>query len=227
MTAPDSSSPTGAVTTGTVTTAAAARVLVRPQERRFLEPFVGRELAPAQAARELGVPVEQMAYRVRALRDKGLLAATRTAARAGRPVTYYRAAAQIEAPVVLLAEADTRAVFELLDAGGRAAFLDALAAGADLSGLRDWAVRLHRPTGRDVRLDVVPGRPDWSGEVLLDPAAPAVLFHWVPLRLSREQAKQLQHELAAVVQRWAAATPEPDADPDHLLGLFLTPLGRR
>jgi hypothetical protein len=156
---------------------------------------------------------------------KGLLAATRAVPRGGRPVTYYRAADEISAPVVLLPEADTRALFELLDAGGRTAFLDALAAGADRSGLREWTVRLHRRDGADVRLDLVPGRPDWSSDALLDPAAPAVLFHWVPLQVSREEAKQLQRELAALVQRWAARSPHGGA-PDHLLGVFLTPLAR-
>ena len=51
----------------TVTNAAAAHVLLRPDERRFLEPFLGRRLGAAQAAREVGMPVEKLAYRVRAL----------------------------------------------------------------------------------------------------------------------------------------------------------------
>jgi hypothetical protein len=200
-------------------------VLVRPEVRRFLEPFVGRELATGQAARELGVPVEQMAYRVRSLHRAGLLTATRSEARGGRPITFYRAGEDIRAPVAVLPEADTRALFELLDAGGRTAFLDALAAGADRSGLRDWTVRLHRPDGADVRLDLVPDRPGWSPDALLDRAAPAVLFHWVPLQVSRAEAKQLQDELAAVVARWAERGPRTGA-PDHLLGVFLTPLPR-
>lgn len=152
MSAPDSSS------SHTIATTRAAQAVVRPAERRFLEPFVGRVRSPAEAARELGVPVEQMAYRVRVLRSKGLLVAAGTQARAGRPVVSYRAASEIRAPVELLPEADMRALFELIDAGGRDAFLDALAAGADRSGLRDWVVRLHRDDDR-VRLDLVPGRP--------------------------------------------------------------------
>ncbi|MCO1659879.1 hypothetical protein [Pseudonocardia humida] len=236
MSEPDCSSPpdpesaaatsTAATSTTTVSTTAAAQALVRPAERRFLEPFVGRELAPAEAARELGVAVEQMAYRVRALAGKDLLTATRTQPRGGRAVTYYRAAAEIRAPVLLLPEADTRSLFEILDAAGRTAFLDALAAGADRSGLRDWLVRLHRSPGGTVELDLVPDHPGWSADALLADAAPPVLFHWAPLRLSRDKAKDLQRDLSEVLSRYAAESEGPGA-PDHLLGLFLTPLSPR
>lgn len=220
MTGPDSSSSPDV--RHTVTTAAAALVLARADRRRFLEPFVGRELSPAEAARELGVAVEDMAYRVRALRAAGLLVPTRTEARAGRPVTRYRAATEIRASVALLPRADTRALLETVDAGGRTAFLDALAAGADRWGLRNWTVRLHRTPG-GIRLDLVPDREGWAQDTLLGEGAPAVLLHWAPLALSTQQAKELQRELSAVLGRYAG---EVSGAPTHLLGLALTPLAR-
>lgn len=206
----------------TVTSTAAALVLTRADRRRFLEPFVGRELSPAEAARELGVAVEDMAYRVRALRAAGLLVPTRTESRAGRPVTHYRAATEIRASVALLPRADTRALLDTVDAGGRTAFLDALAAGADRWGLRDWTVRLQRTPG-GIRLDLVPDREGWAPDTLLGEGAPAVLLHWAPLALSAQRAKELQRELTAVLERY---TGEPGGPPTHLLGLALTPLGR-
>ena len=75
-----------------------------------------------------------------------------------------------------------------------------------------------------MRLDVVPGRDGWSDDTLLADAAPAVLFNWAPLQLTRAQAKQLQRDLTAVLDRYRDNGPPPTATPSHLLGLFLTPL---
>lgn len=51
----------------------AARLLLDPQARRCLEPFLGRTLGVAEAARGSGVPPDVMAYRVRVLVRLGLL----------------------------------------------------------------------------------------------------------------------------------------------------------
>jgi predicted ArsR family transcriptional regulator len=106
-----------------VSSPAAARILLRPEERRFLEPFLGRELSAAQAARELGLPVEQLAYRVRALTAKGLVQVTRTVPRKGRAVTMYRVPTEIRASLDLLPYEDVRGFFSLVDSDLREVFL--------------------------------------------------------------------------------------------------------
>lgn len=68
----------------TVADATAARMVLQPQRRRFLEPFLARPCTPGEAARALGVPVEQVAYRVQAMLRAGLLRPVETRARAGR-----------------------------------------------------------------------------------------------------------------------------------------------
>ena len=202
-----------------MTSTAAARVLLRPDERRFLEPFLGRELTAAQAGRELGLPVEQLAYRVRALTRKGLLRVSGMAPRKGRAMTMYRAAEEIRAPLELLPYEDVRGFFELVDSGLRGVYLTSLARLADRSGLRDWVVRLYRADDGSVRLDLAPSRGAWDPAVLLSERAPAVVFNWVPVALDDRQAKELQRELLALVGRYSGQA----AAPTHLLGLFLTP----
>lgn len=67
-----------------------ARLLTDPRSAAFIYPFLAREASTGQAAREVGCSITTMAYRVRVLRDAGLLQVTRTSPRAGRAVTYYR-----------------------------------------------------------------------------------------------------------------------------------------
>jgi hypothetical protein len=203
----------------TVSSTAAAQVLLRPDERRFLEPFLGREIGAAEAARELGLPVGQLAYRVRALAAKGLLEVTGSAPRAGRAITLYRAAEEIRAPLALLPYDDVRSFFGLVDDGLRQVFLASLARMADRAGLRDWVVRLHRAADGGIRLDLAPEGGAWDPAVLLGERAPAVAFNWVPVALGDADAKELQRELLALVGRYAG---RPGA-PTHLLGVFLTP----
>jgi hypothetical protein len=203
-----------------VASVAAARVLLRPEERRWLEPFLGRRLTAGQAARELGVPVEKMAYRVQALSRQGLLAAAGSVPRKGRAMTLYTAPAELRAPLDLLPYEDVRGFFELVDSGLRGVYLSGLARLADRSGLRDWVVRLHRGPDGPVRLDLAPAGGDWDPAVLTADRVPAVVFNWVPLALDARQAKELQRELLALIGRYHGGGDRP---PTHLLGLFLSP----
>lgn len=67
-----------------------ARILVDPRSAAFIHPFLARERSTAEASSEAGCSISTMAYRIRVLRDAGLLQLTRTARRADRPVNYYR-----------------------------------------------------------------------------------------------------------------------------------------
>jgi hypothetical protein len=221
MTGPDSSSPVVL----TVADAASARIIMQAPRRRFLEPFIGRDRSAAEAARELGVPVGQVAYRVQAMLRAGLVRPVATRARAGRPITMYRAPAEVRAPLMVLPDGDVRDFFRLVDEPMREAYLAALARLAGRAGLGDWAVRLYRdPDGR-IRVDLAPDGGGWDPSVMLDERHPAVLFNWVPLALDAADAKALQRELTEVLGRWARRVPAPGQAPTHQLGLFLTPLG--
>ncbi|HLT12152.1 MAG TPA: helix-turn-helix domain-containing protein [Micromonosporaceae bacterium] len=220
MTAGDSSSSR----VHTVADVTAARIVLQPQRRRFLEPFLGRDRSPAQVARELGVPVEQVAYRVKAMVRAGLLRPVDTQARAGRPITRYRAPAEIRAPLMVLPDGDARDFFRLIDESMREVFVTALARLAGRAGLGDWCVRLYRDDLERVRLDLAAGEGGWEPSMMLDPRHPSVMFNWVPLALDAAAAKALQAELFDVLRRWSDRVPPPGRRATHQVGLFLTPL---
>jgi hypothetical protein len=209
----------------TLNDAGAARIVLQPRRRRFLEPFIGRERSAGQAAGELDLPVEQVAYRVQAMLRAGLLRAVETRARAGRPITLYRAPAEIRAPLMVLPDGDVRDFFRLIDEPMRETFLAALATLAGRAGLGDWAVRLYRDERQGIRLDLAADAAGggWDPSMLLDRRHPAVMFNWIPLALGQEEAKQLQGELMQVLARWAGRVPAPGRPATYQMGLFLTP----
>lgn len=81
-----------------VTTPEQAALLSDPQAVRHLEPFLGRTLGTAQAAREVGVSTEGMMYRVRQFQRLGLLTQVGEQRRSGRPVRLYRAPGALRIP---------------------------------------------------------------------------------------------------------------------------------
>jgi hypothetical protein len=207
-----------------VTSVAAARLVLDPARRRYLEPFVGRERTPAEAARDLDAPVEQLAYRVQAMQRHRLLRAVAARPRAGRTSLVYRAPDEVRVPLSTLDEGDVRDFFRTLDTAMRETFFAALATLAGRAGLGDWTIRLYRDEQDRIRLDLAPDGGSWDMSVLGADRAPAVLFHWIPLSLDQATAKQLQRELSQVIERHLVHVPTPDRAPDHLLGVFLTPL---
>ena len=81
-----------------VETAEQAALLSDAVALRHLEPFMGRTLGAAQAAREAGVSVERMLYRIRRFLRAGLLHVDGEVQRTGRPVRLYRAPAGFQVP---------------------------------------------------------------------------------------------------------------------------------
>ncbi|MFC0680069.1 hypothetical protein ACFFGH_19715 [Lysobacter korlensis] len=198
--------------------AAAAQILLDPEDRRYLVPFLGQERSTAQTAALLGETVERTAYRVRRLASRGLLTAVRQEPRKGRAVTIYRAAAEIRAPLAQLPMSDITRLFDALDTSGREAFLAALSRLAVRSGVFDWALRLHRADDGSQRFDLTSHVTE--GGALQDDRSPAIVFNWVPARLDDVTAKQLQRDMLALV----AGLPVSDTAPTHLAGFFLTPV---
>ena len=96
----------------TAQTETQASLLVRPESRRFLEPFIGRERTAGEAARELGISVERLLYRLKGFQAAGLLLETGQRRRAGRPERLYRAVADaLIIPFSLTPFADLEAQF--------------------------------------------------------------------------------------------------------------------
>ena len=93
----------------TVSTTEQARLLSDPVALRHLEPFIGRSLGAAQAAREVGVSVESLLYRVRQFLKTGLLTGVGELQRAGRAIRLYAAPSGLRLPFALTPFADLEA----------------------------------------------------------------------------------------------------------------------
>lgn len=202
----------------TIDDPAAIRLLADPKVRRFLEPFMAREVETAAAAREIGVSTEEMAYRVGRFRRAGLLRPVGQRRHAGRLVTTWSAAGAFRCPMAALPESELSTAFALVDEPGREAFHAALARNAVLHRVLAWDMRVHRQDGQ-VLVSISPTQSDWMpGDP--HPSAPAVMLSWAPLALNAEQASILQRRLLEVL---AGFDVDPQT-PTYLCGLFLTPL---
>ncbi|TSA87699.1 hypothetical protein FNU79_00040 [Deinococcus detaillensis] len=82
----------------TATTPQQARLLSSRAALRHLEPFVGRKLGAAQAAREAGVSTERTLYWVRQFVEAGILTVAGEQKRGGRPICLYAAPSGFRVP---------------------------------------------------------------------------------------------------------------------------------
>lgn len=184
----------------------AAAFLLDADRLRFLHPFMRGERSTSEAASEVGVSVKDMAYRVKRMRELGLLELTREQKRAGRPVRYYRAPDAFYIPFAVLPQAELEeSVASLLHSSQQR-----LIAGL-VHALVDRELQLHR-WGWRLELDAeqrVSIRPsdEADGEEplfqrLLHDDAPAVYVANLPLWLDHGDAKSLQRELVELVRRY-------------------------
>lgn len=197
----------------------AAAVVADPAQLRFLSPFIGRARRAAEVARELGVPLTTLLYRIRKLKALGLLQLVGVQRRAGSPLSYYRAVADT---LFVPFEATTAETLQALLKGWEEPWLSMFHRGyarALEEARPNWGVRVWRDDAGEVRVT-----PAASPEQAWDatPAAlPAVLDELLPdLRLNREDAKALQRDLVDLINRYSGR----GGDEQYFLRLMLTPL---
>lgn len=206
----------------------AAKVIADPVSRRFLEPFLGTERMASQVASELGVATSSVLYRLNRFSELDLVQVTRTQARAGRPIRFYRSTADcffVPFAVTSLDTADMLSahVFqpwqELLVSSVGEAWLKAIGES------RHMGFRLGRDIAGRIQRDIVPESENLETseffEALLGPSAPAVWDTWGTLTLLREDAKSLQEEIA-VLQRRYRERQDPKGT-EHIVRLALAP----
>ncbi len=179
----------------------AAEALVDPTTLRHLAPFLGRDRSVAEAARETGEKPNTTLRRVRRFADLGLLRVWREVPRAGRAIKRYRTVADVffvpfeatgaESLETALAERD--AYWERL--------LRRNVVRGRMEALGTWGTRIYRDARGRLQIQTAV-RPDVNATTL-DPTAPAVLSLWRDaLMLDFEDAKALQREMFALVQRY-------------------------
>jgi hypothetical protein len=200
-----------------------------PASSRYFTPFLARERSASQVARELGVDIGSVTYRIRQMLALDLIGPTRRVPRAGRAIQYYRSRAEaVFAPLDLTPISTVRELFhrsriddhESLEASGERAWLR-------IGGSQRWGTHLYRdapqgPTNRDFVPQGLTTQSSFWLAVLAD-SGPAVWDQHAFLTLTSARAKALQHELARLVDRYSTADT-PDAPVGrYLIHLRLAP----
>jgi hypothetical protein len=174
----------------------------------LLAHFLRTTSSASEAAEALDAPLDDVYYRVRKLSGLGLLEVASTEKRAGRPIKRYRAAADaFFVPFTILPqETLARALAE------SARFTEerrAEATARALLAMTDdpyaWGFRIDRDADGAVSAFWGPRDPTPDFDVLaffLAPGRPPIYGTNVDLALTQAEAKELQAELHALVERW-------------------------
>lgn len=200
----------------------AVRMLLSPRDVRFFMSFLGRERTLSEAAAVLGVRRDTMLYRVRQLLALGLIEVVSVQHGRGRPVKRYRSVS--DGFVVGFQMAQEATVLELFlarDAAQREGLGEGLLSA--VAGECGWHLRIYSD-GAGLYWEAAPDdQPGWQKEELLRPNAPAAWYTNDQLRLSQDDAKALQRELATLLLRYRQKH-QPDVEQAHTLQLGLAPL---
>jgi hypothetical protein len=203
-----------------VTGHAQIRLLIDRRSSQYMVPFLGRERSMSEAATELDVTIGFLLPRVRRFVRLGLLEVTREAPRKGRPIRYYRAVGD-----EFFVPSDRLSVADLLIPGRRyddlirdsfVHLIEQISAVTPESGLR-----IYRKHGRiEVRISTSP-----EDDVdVTDALAPAAMWEYRFLRLSRERAKRLQLDILALL---AAAEDDHGGADAHVVAVRMVPVPQR
>lgn len=187
----------------------AARLLTNPEEAYWITPFLGRETTIKAAAAELELPMLVMYRAVKRLEQLGLVYVTRTQARKGRAVQYYRSSSDAYfVPYSATVEGTLENLLENSERPWRSAVVKSLASSfreAQQSSQFELGLRLYRYQGRVFFIHAL-GAGD-SGTLGLTQSflavdAPAIRNEWVMLHLSFSRAKELQQRMAALLDEY-------------------------
>jgi hypothetical protein len=183
---------------------AAARALVRPSGLRRLEPFMGEARTVAEVAQASGEKPNTVLRRVQRLQALSLLEVAEERSRAGRPVRRYRATADVFfVPFEATGAADLEGALAERDAYWER-LLRRHVVRARSEAMGTWGTRIYRD-GRG-RIQVQTAVSPDANVSMLDDGMPAALSAWRDqMWLDHDDAKALQRELYALVQRYARA----------------------
>lgn len=173
-----------------------------PRFQAAFRQFLAREASASAAARELGLDLNAMLYRVRLLLEAGLLEVVRYQKRNGRPIKIYRSVhdeyfvpyeatpfADLQERLWLQSEPELRQ---------RVAIQARRLQASGASGQRLY---------RDEHGDAWSVSAQGQGQLLdwLDPARPAAIDYWTEVQLTEAQGRELQRQLFEALRRFTSA----------------------
>lgn len=203
-----------------------AKVLMQPRAQRVLAPFMAGERSVGEVAAATGSSTQAVGYWVKRFTDLHLLRCTRVRPRRGRSIRCYRATAR-----------GFFVPYEMTHAGTLEALLieqerpltvqfyrDLIRAGdPGVDELRTWGMCVSA-SGEAPYLNFAPN-PQLKEDVrasLLKPDAPALWTGWATLKLDFADAKALQRDLAALLERYGTRR----GNQDYLMRLALAPTSK-
>lgn len=198
----------------TVTTPAAAHILLEPKHARFIAPFLGRERCVAEVAQEIGAPLSTTFRHVARYCKIGILEVAREQTRKGRALKVYRTVADAFFVPNRLRTTSQNAWLDEFERATRRGIEHVYG-----EHLAEWGELIFRNEAGvfSTSLARAPGHPVTS----LEPDAPAMLTRaHDAMYLDFADAKQLQHELHALFEAYAAK----QGAQRYLLRLSLVPL---
>lgn len=207
----------------------AARVVADPKARRYLEPFIGQERSVGELARELKVDMSSVLYRVRQFSRLGLIEQARLEPRRGRAIRYYRAVADgFYVPFTSTAHATTETLAPNTFGNLQVLLNKSIAAAWTEAAGEPRALGIHVYRGENglPSQNITPppdeDEPNRFFAKLLEPDGPAVWDTWGTRRLSGEDAKKLQRELAEVFRRYPP--DDNEGNRTYMIRLAMAPL---
>lgn len=182
---------------------AAGRWLVRPSGLRQLEPFLGPPRTVAEVARASGDKPNTVLRRVQRLMRLGLVEIAATTPRAGRAAKHYRATADVFfVPFEATGAADLEGALAERD-GYWERLLRRHVVRARREAMGTWGTRIYRDARGRVQLQTAVSPA--ANVTMLDADMPVALSAWRDqVWLDHSDAKALQRELYALVQRYGA-----------------------
>ncbi len=199
---------------------AAAKLLTHEDYRAVLGAFLGRERSVSEAAQELRLGLDATLYRVRRLRQAGLLEVRSSRPRAGRAIKLYRAVHDAWfVPFEALPYADLEETFLELHVAHARTIARAAARALRRS---EWSgYRIER--NDDGRLWMRGVRMDGNG--VGSPAADAGASDaMLELRLTPEDATRLNQELVDLVQRYTDLDRSDEGPPNRIVMFASVPV---
>jgi hypothetical protein len=205
----------------TITEARAVKLLLDSDRRNALGAFMHGPCSVKGAADQLGWPLKTVHDRVRTLETLGLLRVTHLEARQGRPIKHYQAIADgFFVPFHATAASSLEGFITETLAPSQKVFIKLFAkAGIALIDNPDEAgFRLYAQEG-SIFSDLTPTAERFDFLDLLELTAPALMLTYIPLKLTRDDAKALQREMMGLLERYANRN-----GPEHFVAhLGLTP----
>ena len=190
-----------------------AALLMNREENQFLVPFMREELNVTQAANILEVEFQRMYRKVKRLEQIGLLVHTRDAARKGRTVRYYKAAAEeFFAPAHLL---PLEQIMMQVEKDLARKFFHHLVAAILAENKKDLGTRFFLIDDNRIAIHLglghTPGPPEHSS---------ASYSMWRELYLDYPVAKELERELVDLLERYGNYSGKDT----YMIRLGLTPV---